>query len=70
MVALYHRASGQTHVVASPVPEILEALHPDPLTLDALLAQLSGRFDIGDADVRALEARVEELVAAGLVEAL
>ena len=36
LVALYHRPSGQTHVVAPPAPEILAALAKGPLTLDAL----------------------------------
>ena len=33
-----------------------------------LLARLSDEFDLGDADPQALIARLEELVAAGLVE--
>lgn len=69
LVALYHRPSGQTHVVAPPAPEILAALADGPLTLDALLARLAGDYDLADPDREALAARVEELVAAGLVEA-
>ncbi|MDF0488791.1 HPr-rel-A system PqqD family peptide chaperone [Sphingomonas sp. H39-1-10] len=64
--AIYHRASGITHLVASPVPEILAALGPDGMTLPALTAQLVERYDLLDADGAALRARLDELVAAGL----
>lgn len=69
LVALYHRPSGQTHVVAPPAPEILAALAEGPLTLDALLARLARDYDLADPDREALAARVAELAAAGLVEA-
>lgn len=69
LTALYHRASGATHVLAPPAPQILAALAPAPLTLDALLAALATAFELGDADRDALAARVDELVAAGLVVA-
>lgn len=64
--ALYHRASGTTHLLAEPAPEILAAL-TEPLTLEALRARLAERFDL--TDDAALAARLEELVAAGLVAA-
>ncbi|GAA0734222.1 HPr-rel-A system PqqD family peptide chaperone [Sphingomonas japonica] len=67
MAAIYHRASGQTHLVASPVPEILDCL-AEPLSLDALLAALGERFDLVDADRGGLQARLDELAASGLVE--
>lgn len=69
LTAIYHRASGITHVVASPAPEILAALAPAPLTLEELLARLAADYDLADADRDALGARVDELVAAGLVAA-
>lgn len=65
--AIYHRNSGITHVVASPVPELLAAL-TEPLTLDALLARLAAEYDLPDADPAALGGRLAELEAAGLVE--
>jgi PqqD family protein of HPr-rel-A system len=65
--AIYHRASGATHVVAEPVPQILEALGGDVLTLTELLARLGTAYDLGDADVSALAARLDELAALGLV---
>jgi PqqD family protein of HPr-rel-A system len=67
--AIFHRPSGITHLLASPAPEILAALATDALDVDALLARLSARFDIGDAAREALAARLDELAAAGLVEA-
>ncbi|WNO53038.1 HPr-rel-A system PqqD family peptide chaperone [Stakelama saccharophila] len=70
MVAIFHRPSGRTHVVASPVPEILESLGPDPTDVATLLARLSERFDLAAGDREALLARLGELEAAGLVERL
>lgn len=68
LTLIYHRASGGTHLLAPPAPEILDALAAKALTSAALLARLSDEFDLGDADPQALVARLEELVAAGLVE--
>jgi PqqD family protein of HPr-rel-A system len=67
--AIFHRPSGITHLLASPAPEILAALAADALDIDALMARLSEQFDIGDAAREALAARLDELAAAGLVEA-
>lgn len=67
LTLVYHRASGITHLVDSPVPELL-ALLAEPLTLDQALAALSERFDVVDPDRNALAARLDELVASGLVE--
>jgi PqqD family protein of HPr-rel-A system len=66
LTLIYHRASGITHVLAPPAPEILVAL-ATPMTLDALLARLSVEFDLADGGRAALAARIDELVAAGLV---
>lgn len=66
---LFHRPSGQTHIVASPVPEMLEALGAQPLDADGLHAALGIRYDLGPVD----EARAElarhlfDLEALGLV---
>ncbi|WP_240501998.1 HPr-rel-A system PqqD family peptide chaperone [Sphingomonas panacis] len=65
--AIYHRASGITHLVGPPAPEILAALGPDGLTLGELIARLGESYDLLDADEAALGARLDELVAAGLV---
>lgn len=68
LTVIYHRASGITHIVDSPVPELLEALGGDALTLDETLAALAAAHDLVDPDAGALAARLDELVAAGLVE--
>ena len=67
LTLIYHRASGMTHLVDSPVPELLDLL-AEPLTLDQALVALTERFDLVDPDRAALAARIEELVASGLVE--
>ena len=63
--AIYHRASGITHLVTAPVPELLEALGGEQLGLDEIEARLAVMFEIEDRG--ALADRLEELVAAGLV---
>ena len=68
--AVFHRASGITHLLAEPAPEILAVLSDETLTLDDVLARLGDRYEMLDADPSALAARLEELVAAGLVEDL
>ncbi|UUL82990.1 HPr-rel-A system PqqD family peptide chaperone [Sphingomonas qomolangmaensis] len=68
LTLIYHRASGQTHVVASPVPEILETLATEAMDVAALLAKLTATYDLGDADAEAMAARLDELAAVGLVE--
>lgn len=68
LVILYHRASGITHVLAPPAPEILAAL-AEPLSLAALHARLAEQFELAGGP-EALAARLDELVAAGLVERL
>ncbi len=68
LTVLYHRASGMTHVVDSPVPEILETLGNEAMTSVDLLARLSERFDLGDADPATLALRLDEMVASGLGE--
>lgn len=62
LTALFHRPSGQTHLVTEPVPEILAALQ-QPMSAGALLAHLGH----GDADRPALDARLAELIAIGLI---
>jgi PqqD family protein of HPr-rel-A system len=68
LTAVYHRTSGQSHLVAAPVPEILAALEGAPATLAELLDRLAARYDLVDPDGEALAARIEELEALGLVQ--
>jgi PqqD family protein of HPr-rel-A system len=63
LTLIFHRPSGATHVVAPPVPALLEALD-QPMTARALAAQLG--FDDAEA-VALLDERLAELVEAGLV---
>lgn len=65
LVAIFHRASGITHLVTSPVPELLDALAGEWRTL----ADLETVFELVDGDRAALVARLAELASAGLVEA-
>jgi PqqD family protein of HPr-rel-A system len=68
--ALYHRRSGTTHLVAAPVPQILEALGEGATDVAGLLARLAARFDLDAADDEAeaaLEQRLAELIDLGLV---
>ena len=68
LTAVYHRASGVTHLLASPAPELMAMLADQAMTLAELLARLSADFELLDADLPALGARLDELVRAGLVE--
>ncbi|MBB5719376.1 PqqD family protein of HPr-rel-A system [Stakelama sediminis] len=68
MTAIYHRASGRTHLVASPVPEILTALEQGDATVQQLLDRLAAQYDLADGEAGALTARLAELEEAGLVE--
>lgn len=70
LTALYDRASGQTHLLAPPMPEILASLAGSPATGPELLTRLAASFDLsaeGDA-AAIIDARLHELAALGLVE--
>lgn len=68
LTAIYHRPSGQTHLVASPVPEMLAAMGEDTVDAATLLDLLARAFDLADPEAEAIAARLEELAAAGLVQ--
>lgn len=65
LTAIYHRASGQTHIVSEPVPEILATLSTGEVEIPALLE----RLNLPDTDDRRalLSERLQELLGAGLV---
>ena len=68
---LYHRPSGMTHIVAPPAPQILEALRLGPADAGEILARMRAWYDLeGDEAADAVEARLDELEAAGLVSRL
>lgn len=66
---LFHRRSDQTHIVASPVPEILDALSAGEASLAELMARLQVRYDLGPAAeaAAALEQHLAILAELGLV---
>ena len=66
-LALYHRASGLTHLITAPAPEILATLGEAGMTLSRLRESLDRDYELGDLDDAALVARLDELVAVGLV---
>ncbi|WP_240699073.1 HPr-rel-A system PqqD family peptide chaperone [Sphingomonas sp. AAP5] len=65
--AVYHRASGITHLITAPAPEILATLGEAGMTRAALLQRLVRDYALGDADADVLRERLDELVATGLV---
>jgi PqqD family protein of HPr-rel-A system len=66
---IYHRPSGMTHVVAEPVPQMLDALDDGPADAATLVARLAARHDFDvEGAVDAIAARLEELEAIGLVQ--
>jgi PqqD family protein of HPr-rel-A system len=73
MTLIFQRRSGITHIVADPVPQILEAMTTGndsaPCDIAAIAARLSARYDLGDpAQVKAIiGARLAELAELGLV---
>jgi len=66
--AVYHRASGITHLLIEPAPQILAVLGEGASSLDVLLERLGRDYDLDDGTREALAARLEELVEAGLIE--
>ena len=65
---VYHRASGITHMLTAPAPEILGVLGEAGRNLAGLGVALRAQYDIADLDDAALAMRLDELVTAGLVE--
>ncbi|MEG3090150.1 HPr-rel-A system PqqD family peptide chaperone [Sphingomonas sp. PB1R3] len=69
--AVFHRPSGITHLLNEPAPQILEALADKPLDAAALLDQLAGQYELDVVEgIEMLQARLDELEAAGLVDRL
>lgn len=70
LTAIFDRRSMQTHLVVSPMPEILAALTAAPCDATTLAARFADAFDLeGAGDATAILAeRLAELAAMGLVE--
>ncbi|SEI97414.1 hypothetical protein SAMN05428950_101731 [Sphingomonas sp. OV641] len=64
LVAIFHRASGITHLVTTPVPELLAALAGRWMTLHGIEQE----FELIDGDRVGLRAIMDELTVAGLIE--
>ena len=60
--AVYHRPSGQTHIVTAPVVAILAALGDTALSL----SDIAARIDLAD-DCEAVAAHLAEMTTTGLV---
>lgn len=70
---LYHRPSGQTHMVVSPVPEILVALRADGAgDARSVHGRLVLSYDLGEAGAAqaAIAIHLEEMAQLGLVRRL
>lgn len=73
LTLLYHRPSGQTHMVASPVPEIADALRAiGDGTAGEVRARLARDFDLGEAGEAdaAIALHLEDMARLGLVTRL
>ena len=70
LFALYDRRSGLTHLVLSPVPEMIDAMGAADWTLSELTTRLARDFALtADGDIASVIAdRLAELTALGLVE--
>lgn len=70
LTAIFDRRSMQTHLVVSPLPEILDAMGADACNAAGLATRLAAAFDLDAAeDVQpVLAERLSELAAMGLVE--
>ena len=69
LVAAYDRASGQTHLLLAPMPQILSVLEAGPADAEAIEAALQREHGLepGPDNSALLLARLEELAALGLV---
>lgn len=68
---LYHRPSGETHVLAPDLFSILRAIDGSPLDAAGVLARLAEDHDIeteGDEPLAVVTARLSELAALGLAD--
>jgi PqqD family protein of HPr-rel-A system len=71
LTAMFHEPSGMTHIVAPPAPQILDALSEGPADAREILRRIMKSFEVDAAEgAQAVEARLAELEAAGLVSRL
>ena len=69
LTAVFHQPSGTTHILAAPAPQILDVLGRGPATSPTILARMKKHFalETDKGSLLALESRLAELEAAGLV---
>jgi PqqD family protein of HPr-rel-A system len=69
LTAIFDRRSMQTHLVVSPMPEILHAMGADDCDAATVAVRLAESFDFGGAEEvqPILAERLSELAAMGLV---
>ncbi len=67
LTLVYHPGSGQTHLLASPLPEILGLLAAEPLDRTGVIARLGEQFDLEENAAQLIGERLDELAALGLV---
>ena len=70
MTLVYQRRSGITHIVAEPVPQILEAMAGGTWNIPQIIQRLSALFDFetGAQTDLIIAERLEELADLGLLE--
>ncbi len=70
MTLIYHRRSGITHIVADPVPQILEIMKQDIVTAGDVMQRLTDIFDLENRpdSGAVISERLKELSLLGLVE--
>lgn len=70
MTLIFQKSSGITHMVADPVPAILEVMAEDSLTARDVAQRLAVSYDLEDSENAAdvVLARLAELCTLGLVE--
>jgi PqqD family protein of HPr-rel-A system len=70
MTLVFHRPSGTTHFLDSPVPEMLALLAASPMDAARLTAALCARLGQGEDEeaLAVVEARLADLVGVGLVQ--
>ena len=71
LMLVFHRPSGTTHFLTSPMPEMLAVLAEAPSDATELCRTLCERFELthDDEALMVVEARLGELIASGLVQA-
>lgn len=70
MTAIFQKSSGMTHIVADPVPAIIDVMADEVLNISQVLAKLADKYDIEDGDdaENIVAARLEELCQLGLAD--